>query len=58
MKKSLDYANKNNIPYVIIIGENELNGGTIKIKKMNESMEEEVKIDDIDKMLDIMKFAK
>ena len=43
---------------VIIIGENELNGGTIKIKKMNESMEEEVKIDDIDKMLDIMKFAK
>lgn len=58
MKKSLDYANKNNIPYVIIIGENELNDGKIKIKKMNESREEEVNIDDIDKMLDIMKFAK
>ncbi len=58
IKKSLDYANKNNIPYVIIIGENELSSGIVKIKKMNESTDVEVKIDDIDKMLEIMKFAK
>ena len=54
----MDYANKNNIPYVIIIGENELSSGIVKIKKMNESTDVEVKIDDIDKMLEIMKFAK
>ena len=30
----LDFANKENIPYVVIIGENELNNNEISIKDM------------------------
>jgi len=34
LKKALDYANKVKIPYVIIIGESELESGTVEIKNM------------------------
>lgn len=34
LKKSLDYANKQNIKYVIIIGENEINDNKIIVKDM------------------------
>jgi len=34
LKKALDYANKENIPYVIILGENELKSGIIILKDM------------------------
>lgn len=34
LKNSLDYANKNKIPYVIILGEDELVEGKIKVKDM------------------------
>jgi len=34
MKKSLDYANKEEIPYVIILGENEVAEGKVTIKDM------------------------
>jgi len=39
LKKSLDYANKENIPYVIILGENELKDGIIKLKDMKKGSE-------------------
>ena len=55
LNKSLDWANRNNIPYVIIIGENEVNSNKIKIKDMNNSTEYEVELDDIDKILDIIR---
>ena len=35
LKKSMNFANKMNIPYVIIIGENEILNNTIQLKDMN-----------------------
>mgnify|MGYP003763998403 FL=1 len=47
LKRSLDYANKENIPYVIILGENEIESGRVKIKDMENSTEEEINLSDI-----------
>ncbi len=33
VKKALESANKNSIPYVIIIGQNEIDTNTIRIKR-------------------------
>ena len=55
IKKALDSANKNNVPYVIILGQNEVNNNTIEIKDMNSSTNIKVDINDIDKMIDIIK---
>ena len=54
LKKSLDFANKENIPYVIIVGENELVNNKVVIKDMfnNSSIELDLdKIDDINTIL-------
>ena len=54
LKKSLDFANKENIPYVIIVGENELINNKVIIKDMfnNSSIELDLdKIDDINTIL-------
>ena len=34
MKKQMNYANNNNIPFVVLIGENEMNQGTLTVKDM------------------------
>lgn len=34
LRKSLDFANKCGIPYVVIVGEDELNSGKLTIKEM------------------------
>lgn len=34
MKKQMTYANNKNIPYVLLIGENEMSAGTITVKNM------------------------
>ena len=54
LNKSLDWANRNNIPYVIILGEDELYSGKIKIKDMKNSTNYEVVLNDIDKILEII----
>ena len=54
LNKSLDWANRNNIPYVIILGEDEINTGKIKIKNMKESSNIEVDLNDIEKILTIL----
>lgn len=54
LNKSLDWANRNNIPYVIILGEDEINTKKIKIKNMKESTNIEVDLEDIDKILSIL----
>lgn len=46
IKKSFDYANKENIPYVIVLGENEINENKITIKNMKESTQELLDIDE------------
>lgn len=47
MKKCLDYANKANIPYVIILGEDELQNEIFYIKDMNQKEQYEVSFGDI-----------
>ena len=46
IKKSFDYANKENIPYVIVLGENELKENKITIKNMNEGSQEMIDVDE------------
>lgn len=53
--KILERADKNNIPYVIVIGENELISGNIEIKDMANSTNISVPISDIDNICDILK---
>ena len=47
VKKALDYANRENIPYVIVLGENEINEGKIKLKEMNTGKKYEISLDNI-----------
>lgn len=55
LKKCLDYANKTNIPYVIILGEDEIKNGTFFIKDMNNKSQIEVAFDKIDNVKDLCK---
>ena len=48
MKKSLDYANKEGIPYVIILGENEAQSGRITVKDMQNHVSADFDITDYD----------
>ncbi len=50
LKKSLDYANKENIPYVIIFGEDELSTGKIIIKNMFNNKNIEIAINNLEKI--------
>jgi len=54
MKKCLDYANKVNIPYVIILGEDEIKNGFFNIKDMNNKEQYEVSFDKVDSIKDII----
>ena len=55
VKKALESADKNKIPYVIVLGENEVKTREIEIKDMNNSTNIKVNIDDIDKIVNIIK---
>lgn len=55
IKKALESADKNNIPYVIVLGENEIDSNTIEIKDMIHSSNIKVNIDDIEEMCKIIK---
>ena len=46
VKKSMNYANKENIPFVIVIGEDEVKNGKIKLKDMQSGDEHEFGIGD------------
>ena len=50
LKKSLDYANKEKIPYVIIFGENELENDTIMIKDMFNNRSMELKLSNLEEI--------
>ena len=47
MKSKMKYADKLNIPYVAIIGENEIKENCVMLKNMNEKSQEKVLLDDI-----------
>ena len=50
LKKSLEFASKTNIPYVIIFGEDEIKNKKFKIKDMMNSKEIEININDINNL--------
>ena len=54
IKKAFAWADKNNIPFVTVIGDNEINTNNIKIKNMHKSTEIESSIDDIDNIVTIL----
>lgn len=47
IKKQLAYANSKNIPYVIIIGENEIKTGQVSLKNMISGEQQQVTIDEL-----------
>ena len=51
MKKALDYANNENIPYVLILGEDELNNNCITLKDMNNNTQEQVALESLSETL-------
>ena len=55
VKKAFEWANKNNIPFVTVIGETEINTGNIKIKDMNNSKEIEININNIEEIINLIK---
>ena len=50
LKKVFESADKNNVPYVIVLGENEVNEGTIEIKDMKNKTTSKFNINDIEGM--------
>ena len=52
VKKCFEWANKNNIPYVSVIGENEINNNKISIKNMITGESKDYNINDIDKIIE------
>lgn len=47
LKKGLDYANKNHIPYVLIIGEDEIKKEKYALKDMEKGIQEELTIENL-----------
>ena len=47
IKAKFKYADRLNIPYVIVIGEDEINSGLLTIKNMQEGTQEQLAIEDI-----------
>lgn len=50
LKAKFKYADKLEIPYVIIIGEDEINQNKFKLKDMKTGEEKEIAFDDIDSL--------
>lgn len=55
VKKSMEWANKNNVAFVMVLGEDEIKNKIIKIKDMSSSFEIEFKYDDIEGIKNLIK---
>lgn len=51
VKKAMQHANRENIPFVTVIGEDEISNGKIVIRNMNSGEEEEFEFSDFDKII-------
>ncbi len=51
MKKQLDYANKKNIPFVILIGENEIKSGVLTVKDMRTGNQMSLDVEELKNLL-------
>jgi histidyl-tRNA synthetase len=47
MKKQLSYADNNKIPYVALIGENEIKNSSVTLKNMNSGEQKTVLVDNL-----------
>lgn len=54
IKRCFEYANRENIPYVIVLGENELEEGKFNVKNMETGEEECVNLVDIENLIKIV----
>lgn len=52
IKKQMDYANRSKIPYVVIIGSDELSSGTATVKDMNSGTQESVALAELYKIFE------
>jgi len=55
LKKSFEYANRENIPYVIVIGESEIENNELSVKNMSTGIEEKVNINSLEDIRNIIK---
>lgn len=55
IKKCLDFANKEKIPYIIILGEDEVKNGTFKLKDMFNNKEDVIYFDKVEDIKEIVK---
>jgi histidyl-tRNA synthetase len=51
MKKQMTYANKKGIPFVVLVGEDEMNSGLLTVKNMNDGTQFNVSVVDLIKKL-------
>ena len=51
MKKQMNYANKKGIPYVVLVGEDEMNSGLLTVKNMGDGSQYNVSVVDLIKQL-------
>jgi histidyl-tRNA synthetase len=47
LKKQLDFANKKNIPFTIVIGSDEMKAGSLPLKDMNKGAQEKLTLEEI-----------
>ena len=47
IKKQLDYANKKKIPYVVVIGSDEMKSGNLTFKNMKTGEQQQLTLDEI-----------
>ena len=47
MKKQMNYADKKNIQYVVLVGEDEINSGNLTVKNMRNGTQQSLAIDDL-----------
>ena len=51
MKKQMNYANKKSIPYVVLVGEDEMNSGLLTVKNMKDGLQSNFNLADFIKLL-------
>jgi histidyl-tRNA synthetase len=47
MKKQMTYANNKNIPFVVLVGDNEINKGVLTVKDMVSGDQSEMTFDEL-----------
>ncbi len=55
ISRNLEYANKQLIPFVIVLGENELKAKEIKLKDMKTGKEKKIKFSELEKLKELVK---